>query len=88
MRERPTWRWRRGKLSSTTVSRLCNLATGSFVRHPMPATPSWRNSTGAAPGTGPQPRSPLRLAHARIVEMAERLLPRTVDWENARAHAQ
>jgi predicted RNA-binding Zn ribbon-like protein len=31
---------------------------------------------------------PLRLAHARMVEMAERLLPRTVDWENARADAQ
>jgi hypothetical protein len=26
---------------------------------------------------------PLRLAHARMVEMAERLLPHTVDWEDA-----
>ncbi len=31
---------------------------------------------------------PLRLAHARIVEMAERLLPRVVDWEDGRADAQ
>lgn len=31
---------------------------------------------------------PLRLAHARMVEMAERLLPRTGDWEDARADAQ
>jgi hypothetical protein len=31
---------------------------------------------------------PLRLAHARMVDMAERLLPRTVDWEDARADAQ
>ena len=31
---------------------------------------------------------PLRLAHARIVEMAERLLPLTVDWEASRADAQ
>jgi hypothetical protein len=31
---------------------------------------------------------PLRLAHARMVEMAERLLPRTVDWEDAGADAQ
>lgn len=31
---------------------------------------------------------PLRVAHARMVEMAERLLPRTVDWEDARADAQ
>jgi predicted RNA-binding Zn ribbon-like protein len=31
---------------------------------------------------------PLRLAHARMVEMAERLLPRAVDWEDVRADAQ
>jgi hypothetical protein len=31
---------------------------------------------------------PLRLAHARMVDMAERLLPRAVDWEDARADAQ
>jgi hypothetical protein len=31
---------------------------------------------------------PLRLAHTRMVEMAERLLPRTIDWEDARADAQ
>jgi hypothetical protein len=31
---------------------------------------------------------PLRLAHERLVEMAERLLPRTVDCEAARADAQ
>jgi hypothetical protein len=31
---------------------------------------------------------PLRLAHARLVDVAERLLPRTVDWEDARADAQ
>jgi len=31
---------------------------------------------------------PLRLAHARMVEMADRLLPRTVDCEDARADAQ
>jgi hypothetical protein len=31
---------------------------------------------------------PLRVAHARMVEIAERLLPRTVDWEGARADAQ
>jgi hypothetical protein len=31
---------------------------------------------------------PLRLAHPRMVEMAERLLPRTVDRDGARADAQ
>jgi hypothetical protein len=31
---------------------------------------------------------PLRLAQARMLEMAERLLPRTVDWEGAGADAQ